>query len=364
VSYFFAPPVKALALAEPLEQIDRVWVRYRGRKLLYFGGCDYYRLASDPVIARCAVRAIEKEGLLNVAASRVTTGNHPVYEQLEAALAIFFRVPAALLTSTGYAADLVIAQALAGQFSHAVIDERVHSSLKDAARFLDCPVLEYKHRDARHAAQTMVRCGPHAKIILLTDGVFAHDGTLAPLRELLKALPPDAVLLLDDAHGAGVLGKNGRGTVEHFRIQDKRIVRAITLSKAFGAYGGAVLGNRKLYGRIVERSDLFAGSTPPPLPMAVAAVAALATVAGSDSLRARLRRNLKLIGKDVPILTLAPRTAPEADRLKRRLLAAGIFPSFIRYPGGPLNGYFRFAISSEHTADQIKRLLDAIRAPQ
>lgn len=352
--------MKALALAEPLEQFDRVWVRYRGRKLLYFGGCDYYRLASDPVIARCVVRAIEKEGLLNVAASRVTTGNHPVYEQLEAALAVFFRVPAALLTSTGYAADLVVAQALAGQFSHAVIDERVHSSLKDAVRFLDCPVLEYKHRDARHAAQTIARCGEHAKIILLTDGVFAQDGTLAPLRELLEALPRDAMLLLDDAHGAGVLGKNGRGAVEHFSIQDKRIVRAITLSKAFGAYGGAVLGSRELCQRIVERSELFAGSTPPPLPLAAAAITALATVASDHSLRARLRRNLKLIGRDAPILSIAPKTAAEAACLKKRLLAAGIFPSLIRYPNGPASGYFRFAISSEHTPAQIKRLLEAI----
>ena len=360
MSYFFAPPVKALALAEPLEQFDRVWVRYRGRKLIYFGGCDYFRLASHPVIARCVVRAIKKEGLLNVAASRVTTGNHPLYEKLEAALRVFFKVDAVLLTSTGYTADLVIAQALAGRFSHAIIDERSHSSLKDAAHFLDCPVLEYKHRDARHAAQTVARCGPHAKIILLTEGVFAQDGTLAPLPELLKALPRDGTLLLDDAHGAGVLGKNGRGAVEYFGLRDKRIVRAITLSKAFGTYGGAVLGNRKLCQSIVERSELFAGSTPPPLPLAAAAITALSTVASDRSLRARLQRNLKLLGRDVPILSIAPKTAAEAARIKKRLLAAGIYPSFIRYPNAPASGYFRLAISSEHTPAQIKRLLEAI----
>jgi 8-amino-7-oxononanoate synthase len=351
--------MKGISLAEPLEQVDRVFVRHRGRKLLYFGGCDYYRLASSPQLIRAATHAMGK-GSLNVAASRVTTGNHPIYEQLEAALSVFFKVEQALVTATGYAADLVIAQAVVGQFSHAIVDERAHPSLRDATRFLDCPVLQYKHRDPPSAARAVARCGPLAKIILLTDGVFAQDGTLAPLPELLKALPRDGTLLLDDAHGAGVLGKNARGTVEHFGIRDQRIVRAITLSKAFGAYGGAVLGDRRICDTIVTRSALFAGSTPPPLPMAAAAVCALASVAGDDPMRARLQRNLKLIGKDVPIISVTPRTASAAARLKARLLKAGIFPSLIRYPNGPATGYFRFAVSSEHTPEQVQRLMGVI----
>jgi 8-amino-7-oxononanoate synthase len=351
----------AISLAEPLEQVDRVFVRSNERKLIYFGGCDYYRLANDPVIMRCAVRAIEKQRMLNVAASRVTTGNHYLYEKLEAALRVFFKVKEALLTASGYTANLVTAQAMAGQFSHALIDERAHPSLRDATRFLDCPVLQYKHRDAESAGQAVARCGPFAKIILLTDGVFAHDGSIAPVPELLKSLPRDGMLLLDDAHGAGVLGKNGRGTIEHFDVRDKRIVRAITLSKAFGAYGGAVLGDKRVCDAVIARSGLFAGSTPPPLPMAAAAFAALATVAGNEVMRGRLQRNLKLIGKDMPIISMTPRSASEAARLKTRLLKAGIFPSLIRYPNGPATGYFRFAISSEHTPEQVQRLLEAIR---
>src|SRR5881397_2216115 len=199
------PPI---VLAKPLEQIDRVFVEHHGRKLVYFGGCDYFRLASHPAMLKAAADMLN--GGLNVAASRVTTGNHPLYEELEAALARFFKIQQALLAPTGYAANLIIAQALGGQFSHAMIDERAHPSLKDATRFLDCPVFQYKHRDAAHVAQTIARCGPGAKIILLTDGVFAHDGSVTPLPDLLKPLQHDALLLLDDAHGAGVLGKNGR----------------------------------------------------------------------------------------------------------------------------------------------------------
>jgi 7-keto-8-aminopelargonate synthetase-like enzyme len=297
-----------------------------------------------------------------VAASRVTTGNHWAYEQLEAALRAFFKAEEVVLASNGYVTNLMVSQALCGAFSQAVIDERAHPSLKDAIRFLDCPLVEYKHRDAKNAATSIARAPAGAKTIMMTDGVFAHDGTLAPLPELLKALPKNGTLLLDDAHGAGVLGSNGRGTVEHFGIRDRRIVRTITLSKAFGAYGGAVLASRHLCKKIIARSALFAGSTPLPPPLAAAAFAAAATIAGDTAMRNRLRRNLKLIGKDTPIIAITPKTAQEVDQLKKRLLKAGVFPSFIRYPSGPASGYFRFAISSEHTPEQIQSLLGAIQA--
>jgi 7-keto-8-aminopelargonate synthetase-like enzyme len=350
---------KLISLGPALEQIDRVFVRVNDRNLIYFGGCDYYRLASNPSILRAATRRLTKAPL-NVAASRVTTGNHWAYEQLEAALGAFFKVEDVLLAPSGYAANLMVAQALCGEFAQAVIDEGAHPSLKDATRFLNCPVVEYKHRDAKDAAQRIARGG--GKTILMTDGVFAHDGTLAPLPELLKALPENGTLLLDDAHGAGVLGSNGRGTVEHFGIRDSRIIRTITLSKAFGAYGGAVLASRRVCKKIVARSGLFAGSTPLPPPLAAAAFAAAATIAGDTAMRNRLRRNLKLIGKETPIIAITPSTTEERNRLRKRLLKAGIFPSFIRYPSGPASGYFRFAISSEHTPEQIGKLLGAIRA--
>jgi len=352
-----------ISLSEPLEQVGRVHVRYRGRKLIYFGGCDYYRLASDAKLKKVVTRSLEKHGL-NVAASRVTTGNHDIYEQLEAALGVFFQVEAALVTSTGYTANLAIAQALAGEFSHVVIDESAHPSLKDAAQFFDCPIIAYKHRDAKAAAMAIARSGEFARIALLTDGVFAHDGSLAPVPELMRALPGDATLLLDDAHGAGVLGKNGRGTTEHFGVRDKRIVRSITLSKAFGSFGGAVLGSKQICRKVVSRSRLFAGSTPPPLPLAQAAVHGLANVQGDENLRARLKRNTDLIDREFPIMAVEPKSASQTSNLKRDLLKAGIFPTLIRYPGGPASGYFRFAISSEHTPEQMNGLLAVLRKYQ
>src|SRR5690242_20367241 len=133
---------------EPLQQIDRTYVRFRGRKLSYFSGCDYFRLSSHPKVLSALKSGLKNHGL-NVAASRLTSGNHVLYAELEKALTGFFGAETAVVVSTGYVTNLVAAQALAGNFSHGLIDEATHPSLTDAARFLDCPLLRFKHRDVR-----------------------------------------------------------------------------------------------------------------------------------------------------------------------------------------------------------------------
>src|SRR5439155_13186649 len=179
---------------------------------------------------------------LNVAASRLTTGNHLIYGRLERSLADFFDAPNVLLVSSGYLTNLVVAQALAGNFSHVLLDEDSHPSLSDAARFFDCPVLRFKHRNSDAVATSVRRCGPGAKLILLTDGMFSRDGSIAPLADYVRVLSRDAWMLVDDAHGAGVLGRTGKGSLEHAGVTRRRIIQTTTLSKAFGAYGGAILG--------------------------------------------------------------------------------------------------------------------------
>ena len=262
------------ALALQLEQIDRTHVRYRNRKLSYFGGCDYFRLASHPSILRATHQGLDKYGL-NVAASRLTSGNHPLYGELEQRTADFFGVESATVVSCGYMTNLVVAQALAGRFSHALIDELGHSCLIDAVPFLDCPILKFKHGDPVDLVRAIARCGRGARPILLTDGMFSHDGSVAPLKAYLKILPRDALILVDDAHGAGILGDTGKGAVEWAGVSRQRIIQTITLSKALGTYGGAILGTRALRERIVTRSRLFVGNTPLPLPLANAALRAL-----------------------------------------------------------------------------------------
>ncbi|HEY5910750.1 MAG TPA: pyridoxal phosphate-dependent aminotransferase family protein [Verrucomicrobiae bacterium] len=358
---------------EPLQQVDRTYVRWKRRRLSYFGGCDYLRLASHPAVLR-ALRSGAKEYGLNVAASRLTTGNHTLYAVLERALAGFFGAESALVVPTGYVTNLVVAQALARSFSHALIDERSHLSLLDAAAALECPVLRFKHRDPADARRAVQRCGTGARLILLTDGMFSHDGSVAPLKEYLKCLPRDALLLVDDAHGAGVLGRRGRGTIEHAEVGRERVVQTITLSKAFGVYGGAVLGPVSVRRKMIERSRIFLGGTPLPLPLVSAALQALALVAqAKGKMQQALARNAEIVKNGLrtagfvvpdypgPIVAIAPPNARAALQLKRILLAAAIHPPFITYHGGPKNGYFRFVISSEHTPAQLRGLLDALR---
>ena len=357
---------------EPLQQVDRTCVRYRGRKLAYFSGCDYFRLASHPRVMAALRDGLKQYGL-NVAASRLTTGNHVLYRALEAELARFFAAESALVVPSGYATNLIVAQALAGHFSHALLDDGAHTSLLDAARFLDCPVLRFKSRDAQALARTAHRCGPGAKVLVLTDGMFAGDGSAAPLADYLKVLPKDALIVVDDAHGAGVLGRTCKGAFEHAGISRRRIIQTITLSKAFGAYGGAILSSIAFRQRILNQSRMFVGSTPLPLPLANAALAGIRILKTDRSLRRRLLDNaahfktalrkagMALEEKPGPIVPLLPRNRKEALRLKRALLAAGIFPPFLKYPGGPPKGYFRFVISSEHTRAQLDRLIGILR---
>ena len=357
--------------AQPLQQVDRTYVWMEGRKLSYFGGCDYFRLSTHPDVSKAAVDGVNRYGL-NVAASRKTTGNHAVYERLERTLARFFDVESAVLVSSGYVASLAFAQAMAGKFSRVLIDEAAHAALFDAARFFDCPMERFRHRHVPAVQQAVASAGRGARLLLLTDGMFSRDGQLAPLDDYIRILPRTGMVLVDDAHGVGTLGARGRGTAELLGIATPRLIQAITLSKAFGVYGGAILATTAIRDQIVARSNLFVGNTPLPLPLAHAAWHSLRLVRSDQAMRRRLESNTARMKEALreggfpiadtpsPIVSLTPRDAREAARFRRTLLARRIYPTLIRYPGGPPGGYFRFALSSEHKPRQLDDLLHAI----
>ena len=271
----------------PLQQVDRTYVRFQGRKLSYFAGCDYFRLASHPKVLRAAEQGLKKFGL-NVAASRLTTGHHAIYETLENAVAKFFQSPTAVLISSGYMTNIAVAQALAGNFSHVLIDEKAHPSLADAAMFFDCPVLKFKHRSADDLQAVLKRLSENVHPILLTDGMFLHDGSIAPLKAYRRLLPKSSWMMVDDAHAAGTLGSTGKGSVELEGIARKQLIQNITLSKAFGAYGGAILCDLSVREKIFSRSRMFVGNTPLPLPLANAGVSAVGVLKSNRGLRQRL----------------------------------------------------------------------------
>lgn len=357
---------------DELQQIDRTCVLWRGRKLIYFAGCDYFRLASHPRVLEAVETGLRQYGL-NVAASRLTTGQHELYTRLESELAKWFNAPAALLVASGYATNLVVAQTVAGEFSHILIDSKAHVGLRDATRFFREPVIEFVHGDAQDLARRVARLRGNIRPLLLTDGVFSQTGETAPLPEYLRVLPRNAVVLLDDAHSAGILGTSGQGTIEYCRLPRRRFIQTITLSKSFGVYGGAILCDVALRNKMFARSAMFGGSTPCPLPLVNGALTALQLLRQDVSLRCRLSHNAGHVKSELrsrgfaipdtpsPIIALPPQKPAVVKRLRQRLLDHGIFPSFIHYPGGPASGYYRFVISSEHTHEQLNELLDSLR---
>jgi len=354
-------------LAEPLQQVNRTWVLFRGKQLTYFGGCDYFRLASHPEIISAFNEGVKRFGL-NVAASRFTTGNHRLYERLEDELCRFFGVESATLVSSGYATNLVLAQALAGEFSHALIDSRAHQSLYDCLPFLQCPHSKFAHAHVP-ALQAAIRKRKASRIVLLTDGLFSHDGSLAPLQTYLDVLPGGSRIIVDDAHGAGTIGQRGRGAAEALGVSSNKIIQTVSLSKAFGVYGGAILGDDALRRKLLCGSRLMRGNTPLPLPLAHAAFRALQLLRSDRSLRKRLEDNTRSVQTALqrdglsfpqpptPIIAVNPSNPAAARRFSSRLMRHKIFPTQIQY--GNSAPYFRFAISSEHTREQLDGLISA-----
>lgn len=356
----------------PLTQLDPVTVEYRGRPLVYYGGSDYFRLGWDPRVRAVVIRTARQHGH-NVAASRLTTGNHPLYLELERALGRFLGFPAAILVPGGYLAPMVAVQALASRCSHVILDTKAHGCLRDAAAICGLPVLTFTRADPSDLARVAGAGGRDFRPLMLTEGLSPFDGSVAPLGDYLRALPKDALLLVDDAHGAGTLGTRGRGSLEHLGIDDPRVILTVTLSKALGAYGGAVLGPGWLRAAVVGHSLMYGGSTPLPPPLAAAALAALERLRQDGvAMRSKLQHNVRVVRERLagaglatgeapgPVFSFAPAGATGQARLKRGLLAAGIYPNYIRYASGPAARYFRFAISTAHTKRQLAKLGDTL----
>lgn len=351
-----------------VRQVDPLHVKFESRTLVYFGGCDYLRLSWHPDVRRALSTGLKRHGL-NVAASRGTTGNHPLYPQLEERLAGFFGCEDAILVSNGYMASLAVGQAMAGPFTHALLDAKAHACLRDAACLMGIGISESPHGTALSASALDRKTGRHSKVMVMTDGMFSQNGFVAPLREWSRSLRRGDWLLVDDAHGVGVLGENGRGAVEWTNTRHPRLLLTATLSKAFGVYGGMILGPSRALDGIRSKSRMLLGNTPLPLPLVEAAMTSLRLTSRNPARRGRLLAQAAWLKRllvengwrdpvatPAPIISAIPRSPRAARRVSDALRAAGIYPSLIHYPGGPGTGYFRFAISSEHNRDQLRNL--------
>lgn len=344
-----------------------------GKECLYFGGTGYFGLQGHPRLIRAGIKAFRLYGT-HGATSRAGFGNNPVLSDVEARLRGFFGTADAAYFSSGYLSSLILANALRKEFDAVFIDEAAHVSVADAAVSVKAPVFPFRHLDPDDlAGRLKKKLRPRWRPLVLTDGVFPVYGRIAPLPDYVRTLAAyRGSLAVDDAHGAGVLGANGRGVLEYFGLRPEAAYLAGTLSKAFGGHGGFIVGRKRLIAR-VRRQAAYLGATPTPTPIAAASAKGLEIVGSHPELRARLWKNVALAKAElrklgvsaddtpVPIVAWSLRTTGAMERVQRALFERGIAVPLMKYPGTPPQGVLRVTIFSTHTPAQIGRLIDGLR---
>ena len=356
----------------PLGFIDDTHVRIGRSVRLYFGGCNYLGLAWNPVLRRALVSAA-RSGPFQTGASRRTTGEHPAFNTLESAAARFFRTEAAAYFGSGYLASVGALDGLRHHASHVLLDDGAHRCLQDGARVCGLPVIRFASWNADALADALRSLPRGSRAIVAVDGTGAIRPGLAPLREYLARLPRNGWLVVDDAHGAGTVEPQGRGACASMGLSDPRLVQCVTLAKAFAAAGGLVLGSAETVEILRANAGAYTGSTAQPIALLAAATASVRWVERHPGRVRRLHSNLVRFAKftasltrfsfdpRTPVGTWVPKDADEAARLAKALEREGIHPPWIRYPGGPEAGFFRFAISAAHTTEDLASLARVLR---
>jgi 8-amino-7-oxononanoate synthase len=347
---------------------DGIFAERGGRRLLSFSCNDYLNLSRHPAIIKAAVEAAQRYGV-GAGASRLVTGNHPLYDQLESRLARLKGTEAACVFGSGYLANIGIIPALVGNDDLVVVDELSHACIHAGAKLSGAHVQRYRHSDAAHAeALLAAHRGRHARALIATDGVFSMDGDLAPLKDLSAlAKRHDAWLLADDAHGLGVVG-HGRGSSFADGGADVPLQMG-TLSKAVGAYGGYLCASRAVIDLIRTRARPFIYSTGLPPPVVAAAIAALDLIERDRALTdAPLRkarhftRALNLPEAQSAIVPVIVGEAEAALAASAMLEAEGFLVVAIRPPTVPAGtARLRFAFTADHPEAEIERLAAIVR---
>jgi 8-amino-7-oxononanoate synthase len=342
-----------------------------------FSSNDYLGLASSPLVRTAAHEALDSQGV-GAGASRLIAGDNPEHEALEIELAQFFGVDGALLFSSGYAANIGAIPALVGPRDAIFADAFNHASLIDACRLARASVYVYQHGDTDELRRMLQQHrGAARRALIVSDGLFSMDGDVADVPALVAlAREFDAWTYVDDAHAAGCLGDNGRGTAEFAGLGGMVDVTMATLGKAFGAAGAVVYGSARLKRHLLNRARSFVFSTALPPAVAAAARAAVGIVTSDRALRARLRENVQNVRStmrtrgittggvdDSHIVPIMIGDAREAVRLGLELRAAGLLVGAVRPPTvAHGSARLRISVSAAHTSAQIEQLADALHA--
>jgi glycine C-acetyltransferase len=348
------------------------WLEVDGRRVLNFCSNNYLGLANHPRLKAAASAAIERYGV-GPGAVRSIAGTMDLHLELERRLAAFKGVESAITFQSGFTANLAVLPALVGKEDVIFSDELNHASIIDGSRLSGARIVRFAHANpADLERQIQANAGSYRRALTVTDGVFSMDGDIAPLDEIYAVTERhDILLMVDDAHGEGVMGTGGRGIVDHFRLHGKVDVEVGTLSKAFGGVGGVVAGKAVIVEWLRQRGRPFLFSSAVTPPDVAAMIAAVDLLEESTEFVDRLWENaryfkaeMKNLGFDTghsvtPITPIMLGEAPLAQQFSRELFEEGLFAMALGYPTVPQGkARIRVMLSAAHTQSDLNQALE------
>jgi len=348
------------------------WLVVDGKRVLNFCSNNYLGLANDARLKQAARDAISKFGV-GPAAVRSIAGTLSLHLELEQRLAKFKGVEATISFQSGFNSNGAVIPALVAKEDVIFSDELNHASIIDGARLSGAKIVRYAHNDAEDLEHRILETGNYRRALIITDGVFSMDGDIAPLPQIVEvAERHDLMLMVDDAHGEGVLGRGGRGIVDHFGMHGRVDVEVGTLSKAFGVVGGYVAGKKEIVEWLRQRGRPFLFSSAVPAADAAACLAAVDILEESTELVDRLWDNARYFKKEMqrlgfdtgasetPITPVMLGDAQLAQNFSRALFDNAIFAMAIKYPTVPQGkARLRVMLSAAHSREDLDKGLEA-----
>jgi glycine C-acetyltransferase len=364
-------PIRTVASAQgPLLTVD-------GREVLNFCSNNYLGLANHPRLIEAAIEAIGRYGI-GPGAVRTISGTMTLHVELEQALQRFKQVEAVLALQSGFMANQAVVPALVGEGDLIISDELNHASIIDGVRLAKARRVVYRHTDVSDLERRLkeAREGVTGRILVITDGVFSMDGDIAPLPGIVRAAEgADALVMVDDAHGEGVLGRGGRGIADHFGLHGRVDIEVGTLSKAFGVVGGFVAGKRPLIEFLRQKARPFLFSSATTVPDTAACIAAVRLLEESGALVEGLWENARFFkaemaslgfdlgASETPITPVMLKEAERAQEFSRRLFERGVYAQAITFPTVPEGrARIRVMISAAHAREHLERCVSAFQA--
>ena len=346
------------------------WLVVDGKKVLNFSSNNYLGLANHPRLVEAAKKAMDEYGV-GPAAVRTIAGTMDIHLEMERRLAKFKGVEAAITFQSGFSANIATIPALVGRGDVIFSDRLNHASIIDGCRLSRAKIVAYEHNNPDDLRKQIAATTEYGRRLIVTDGVFSMDGDVAPLPALYEiAREHEILLMVDDAHGEGVLGHGGRGIVDHFGLHGKVDVEVGTLSKAFGVVGGVVAGNQTIVDWLRQRGRPFLFSSAMTVPDVAACIAAVDVLEESTELVDRLwsnadyfKQHMNDLGFDTghtetPIVPVMLGEAPLAQQFSKRLFEEGVFAMAIGFPTVP-RGLARIRVmnSASHSRDDLDQAL-------